>query len=235
MEEPDPKGSGKNLKKPLKQILQYLGLLLFLGMLLLLGGKSWWRGWSVLVGFILFVAILFWRLKRVNPGLVRERQSGGESAEDWDRVIMASYVTVLVCLLVLSALDGGRFHWSEVSPVVFGLGWILLVISGAIVWHVMTINAFLSSWARLQEDRGQVVIKEGLYKYVRHPMYLGIIIGFPGLALTMGSLWALIPSVIIDMIFIFRAAKEDRMLKTGLDGYAEYARTVRYRLLPKIW
>jgi CRISPR/Cas system CSM-associated protein Csm2 small subunit len=94
---------------------------------------------------------------------------------------------------------------------------------------------YLSSWARIQEDRGHVVVTEGLYRHVRHPMYLGIILGFIGIPLSLGSWWALIPSLLIATLFVYRTAREDRMLMQGLPGYEEYAQKVRYRLLPGIW
>jgi protein-S-isoprenylcysteine O-methyltransferase Ste14 len=99
----------------------------------------------------------------------------------------------------------------------------------------MMTNAYLSSQSRLQNDRGQVVVQEGLYRFVRHPMYLGVIAGFVGLALVLSSLWGMIPGAVIVGLFVYRTFREDRMLKDGLPGYPEYAEKVRYRLLPGIW
>ena len=99
----------------------------------------------------------------------------------------------------------------------------------------MMTNAYLSSWARLQQDRGQIVIQDGLYRYVRHPMYLGIILGYIGVPLVLGSWWAMVPSAVIVGMFVYRTCREDQMLIEGLQGYAEYTERVRYRLLPGIW
>jgi len=96
-------------------------------------------------------------------------------------------------------------------------------------------NAYLSSWARIQDDRGQVVVQEGIYRQIRHPMYLGIIVGFLGIPLALSSWWAMIPSVVIVGLFVYRAKREDQMLKDGLDGYTEYIKTVKYKLLPGAW
>jgi len=104
-----------------------------------------------------------------------------------------------------------------------------------IVWHVMMTNAYLSSWARIQDDRGQVVIQEGMYRRIRHPMYLGIMVSFLGIPLMLNSWWAMIPSVVIVGLFVYRTYREDRMLIDSLAGYAEYTEKVRYRLLPGIW
>jgi protein-S-isoprenylcysteine O-methyltransferase Ste14 len=137
--------------------------------------------------------------------------------------------------LALAVLDSGRFHWSVVSPWAQLLGWGALCFAGAIVWHVMGVNAYLSSYARIQEDRGQVVVTQGLYGVVRHPMYLGIVVAFLGLPLALASWCALIPGALIAALFVYRTAREDRMLHEKLDGYLEYAARVRYRLLPGVW
>ena len=98
-----------------------------------------------------------------------------------------------------------------------------------------TRNAYLSRYARIQDDRGQVVVRDGLYGHVRHPMYLGIILLFCGLPLTLGSWWSYIPSALIVCLFVYRTRREDRMLQDGLAGYADYSQDVRYRLAPGIW
>ena len=86
-----------------------------------------------------------------------------------------------------------------------------------------------------QDDRGQEVVDSGPYHFIRHPMYLGIIILFLCLGPALGSLYALIPGVLIDVLYLIRTAKEDQMLQKELAGYQDYAEKVRYRLLPGIW
>jgi len=199
------------------------------------GRVTWWQGWAFLLTFVFYTGILMWRLSLVNPELVRERNLPSEKAEAWDRAVMGIYAVILVLLLIVSALDGGRYIWSDIPLGVQMIGWILLVAAGVIVWHVMMINAYLSSWARIQADRGQVVIQEGMYKRIRHPMYLGIVISFLGIPLILNSWWAMIPGLIIIGLFVYRTYREDLMLIDGLSGYAEYTEKVRYRLLPGIW
>lgn len=53
--------------------------------------------------------------------------------------------------------------------------------------------------------------------------------------LALGSLWSLIFSGIITIIFILRTALENKTLRKELNGYAEYSEVVRYRLIPFIW
>ncbi len=199
------------------------------------GRVTWWQGWVFLLVFLLFSIILMWRISKVNPDLLRERNAPAEKAESWDRLVMGIYTGVLGLLMIVSALDGGRYGWSDIPLWIQMLGWLLLIATGAVVWNVMMTNAYLSSWARIQDDRGQVVIQDGLYRIVRHPMYLGIIAGFLGTPLVLNSWWAMIPAVVIVGLFIYRTYREDKMLMEGLVGYVEYAQKVRFRLLPGIW
>ena len=213
-----------------------LGLVLFALIWFGMAGRlTWWRGWAFLLTFTTFTIILTWRLSRLNPELFRERNQPAEKAEPWDRAVMGIYTVILLILLGVTALDGGRYQWSSVPLGVQLIGWSLLIFAGAMVWHVMMVNAYLSSWARIQDDRGQQVVQEGLYARIRHPMYLGIIVGFLGMPLVLGSWWALVPAVLIAGLFVYRTVREDRMLMRGLAGYAEYAEKVRYRLLPRVW
>ena len=213
-----------------------LGLAAFTGAWFGIAGRvTWWQGWAFLLAFVIYASILVWRLSKLNPGLVRERIRPSGKAKAWDRAVMGIYSVILVVLLIVSALDGGRYLWSAVPLGVQVIGWLLLVVTGVMVWHVMMTNAYLSSWARIQDDRGQVVVQKGIYRHLRHPMYLGIIVGFLGIPLILSSWWAMIPSVVIVGLFVYRTYLEDLMLIDGLAGYAEYTEKVRYRLLPGIW
>ena len=118
-----------------------LGLVIFIGVWFWIAGRvTWWQGWAFLLTFVIFVSILVWRVSKLNPELVRERNRPAEDAEAWDRVVMGIYTVVLVVLLVICALDSGRFLWSTVPVGIQIIGWMLLILSGVLVWHVMMVN-----------------------------------------------------------------------------------------------
>ena len=202
---------------------------------LLAGRVAWPEAWALLTLFLIFVVTLTWRLAHTDPALLRERSQPPDKAEPWDRRVMRVYAGLLFIVMVVVALDSGRFRWSVVPPWVQAFGWVLIVACGAVVWHVSTTNAYLSRYARIQDDRGHTVVRHGLYASVRHPMYLGIILLFCGLPVALGSWYAYPPSMAIVCLFVYRTSREDRMLHEGLTGYADYAQDVRYRLVPGIW
>ncbi len=78
-------------------------------------------------------------------------------------------------------------------------------------------------------------VSAGHYKIVRHPGYVGMILLNLSTPLIIGSVFALIPAVIICILFITRTSLEDKMLYNELKGYAKYSKQTKYRLFPGIW
>ncbi len=120
-----------------------------------------------------------------------------------------------------------------VLPVALGL----LVAFAAqmfVVWS-MAANRFFSTTVRIQDDRGQHVVSGGPYGLVRHPGYAGSLVYNLAVPLVLGSLWAYVPSLLVMLLIALRTRLEDRTLQAELPGYREYAKSVKYRLIPGIW
>lgn len=213
-----------------------LGVIFFPAALLLPAGRvDWLEAWAFLIVFFTAGVLLRVCVARRNPGLLKERLSRAPDAEKWDTILMGIYPGFLLGMLVVSALDSGRFGWSSTPMGVRILSWIGLGIALTIVWWVMSVNPFASRWVRIQEDRGHEVITEGPYSHVRHPMYVGAIIFVICVPMVLGSWWGLLPAAATGLLFVLRTALEDRTLLMKLPGYRDYALRVRYRLLPGIW
>jgi len=86
-----------------------------------------------------------------------------------------------------------------------------------------------------REDRGHVVVTSGPYSYLRHPMYVGIIVLCQYIPLALGSWRALLPGTAIAILLVIRAWREDRMLRNELARYEEYVQRMRYRLVRGVW
>jgi len=70
---------------------------------------------------------------------------------------------------------------------------------------------------------------------VRHPGYLGGMTLTAFLPLLLNSVFGLVGSVIMLVAFFIRTYLEDLTLQNELEGYVEYTKKVRKRLLPFIW
>jgi protein-S-isoprenylcysteine O-methyltransferase Ste14 len=195
-------------------------------------------GTLAILGFWLYLAILaaiiVASLLALDPGLLRERmRPGGQRPPLGLRL----FTIVMFLHWIVAGLDRGRFHWSDGVPSwIQALGLIALAAGYVLCFWAMAVNRFFSSVVRIQSDRGQHVVASGPYAYVRHPGYLAgiVIILVSGLAL--GSWLAALLVIVSSLPFLlYRAITEDRVLQAELLGYADYARRVRWRLVPGIW
>jgi protein-S-isoprenylcysteine O-methyltransferase Ste14 len=199
-------------------------------------GTIWWpRGWLFLVTFTFATSVALLVLERVNPEVIVARSRFHSGTKAWDKVVMAFLFPSFLAILCVAALDDGRFHWFPLDWWICGVGNVLYLIGfGGLAWATAA-NRFFEPTVRIQSDRGHVVITSGPYAIVRHPGYAAALPLFVGMALAMGSLWALIPGLITFLVLVVRARWEDAMLQNELAGYKEYAQKVRYKLIPGVW
>jgi protein-S-isoprenylcysteine O-methyltransferase Ste14 len=199
------------------------------------GTLRWTEAWLFILLYAAAVtAVVAWMKKR-SPDLLEERQKRKKNVKSWDKICMSFYSIFLLVLLILPGLDAVRFRWSNVPFIGKTLAFIGYIPAFAIVFWAMKENRFLSDAVRIQEDRDHSVCTTGPYKYVRHPMYVGVILIMLCIPLSLGSLYTLIPAGIIVILFIIRTALEDRTLLEELPGYKKYSQKVRYRLIPGLW
>lgn len=199
------------------------------------GTIAWLNGWSFLGLSILIVMANAAYLLPRNPEVIVERGRRHTGTRTFDSVIMSVYTAFYLALLVLAGLDAQRWDWAP-------LGWGWAVAGGAAMCvgaipmaGAMGANRNLETSVRIQSDRGHEVATGGPYRFVRHPMYVGMLIQLPGMALLLGSAWALVPAFGAAVCMVVRTALEDRTLRRDLPGYREYAERTRYRLVPGVW
>lgn len=202
------------------------------------GRLDWWQGWALVVLTLAASAISRIIPARRNPDLLAERArfAEAEGAKPWDRLLMPIVGLIgPLATWVTAGLDE-RLGWLPQVPLPLQVAAFLAVAAGsALACWAMIENRFFSAVVRIQSDRGHRVVSSGPYRFVRHPGYVGGVLGNLAMPLALGSAWALIPGVLTVGVIVVRTALEDRMLLEELDGYREYAARVRYRLLPGVW
>jgi len=230
-----PNGSSEMKSKVLKRMLQVVVQFLVLAAILFIssGRLDWVWAWVYLgVG----VTILAINVLVMPPEVIAERgRTDKEGIKSWDRVLTTLSILPTLGTPIMAGLDV-RFGWSPqlalAIQIVALVVWALA--QGLFTWAMVS-NRFFSTSVRIQADRGHTVASGGPYRHVRHPGYVGYIASSFATALALGSLWALIPAGLTMCLLVVRTALEDRTLQEELDGYKEYARQVRYRLLPGVW
>ena len=146
----------------------------------------------------------------------------------------ASWLALALINPVVAGLDE-RFDWSSMSEVTLYGGAVLLAVGAVLATWAMVENEYFEQFVRVQTDRAHRVVTTGPYRIVRHPGYVGAILGALATPLMLGTWWAFVPAGAVALLFIIRTILEDRILDKELEGYQAYAQRTRYRLLPGIW
>ena len=192
-------------------------------------------GTLAILGFWLYLAILaaiiVASLLALDPGLLRERMRPGGQRPP---LALRLFTTVMFLHWIVAGLDRGRFHWSDGVPSwIQALGLIALTAGYVLCFWAMAVNRSPRSCA---SSPTADVVASGPYAYVRHPGYLASIVIMLASGLALGSWLAALLVIASSLPFLlYRAISEDRVLQMELPGYADYARRVRWRLVPGIW
>jgi protein-S-isoprenylcysteine O-methyltransferase Ste14 len=78
------------------------------------------------------------------------------------------------------------------------------------------------------------IVSTGLYKFVRHPIYLGYLVTHLGFAIANPAGWNLFVLVAADVALMLRAVREEQTL-TRDEAYRAYTERVRWRIVPGVF
>ncbi|MCV7030543.1 methyltransferase family protein [Mycobacterium sherrisii] len=210
--------------------LAILGLLLFLPA----GTLDYWQAWVFIATAAVTTIPPTIYLYRINPAALERRMHAGPGAEGRtvQKILITGAFAAFTALLVFSAYDQRR-GWSRVPGWVSLLGDGLVAIGFGIAMVVIAQNAYAA--ATVTVEAGQTLVSSGLYKHVRHPMYVGNFVMMVGIPLALGSYWGLLFVIPAQAVIVIRILDEETLLTEQLPGYREYMQRVRYRLLPYVW
>ncbi len=217
----------------MKRLAQVVGSQLIpIGVVLACAGTlAWPWAWGLLAYGL---AVILVNMLVLPKDLIAERGAPRENVKAWDRLITRLSTLPFLSAYVVAGLDH-RLGWTSASTALHLAGLAAGVLGNAIFTWAMRSNRNFSTVVRIQEDRGHSVATGGPYRVVRHPGYAGFILISLATPLILGSAWGLLPAGVTVVLFLVRTALEDRTLQKELAGYADYARTVRYRLVPHVW
>lgn len=208
------------------------------GLPLLISGRwDWWEAWVYAAIYILGFVISRVLAARRHPDLLAERTRfmQHEDAKSWDRRL-APLVSLGGCSVPIVAGLDARFDWSIPFSLPIKILALITILAGyALGSYALIENRFFSGMVRIQAERGYRVVSSGPYRWMRHPGYAGALGAYLATPLWLDSRWAFLPVVLITILLVIRTGLEDRTLQDELEGYREYTKRVRYRLLPGVW
>ena len=217
----------------IQAITKFSGGLVLVGLLLFLpaGSLHFWQAW-LLMG-ILFVPMLIAGLVMMgrNPDLLRKRLDVKEKESEQKTVVALSGL-LFIASFVVAGLNW-RFQWWVLPSWAVWVAAGLFLLSYLLYAEVLRENTYLSRTIQVQEN--QKVIDTGLYGIVRHPMYMATTILFLTMPLVLASPISFFIMLCYLPVIAKRIRNEEKVLEEGLDGYSEYKKKVKYRILPLIW
>ena len=222
-----------NKKLFIQAVLKFALGALLVGLLVFLpaGTIHFFNGW-LFIG-ILFIPMFFAGVVMMvkNPMLLKSRLDAKEEEKEQSLVVKLSGLMFLVGFII-AGLDY-RFGWCILPKSVSIVASLIFLIAYCLYAEVLRENTYLSRTIEVQEN--QKVVDTGLYGIVRHPMYAVTLLLFMSMPLVLGSVFSFIIFLAYPFIIAKRIRHEEEFLEKELDGYAEYKKKVKYRLIPFIW
>lgn len=217
----------------IKSLTRFISGILIISALLFVpaGSIKFWNAW-IFMG-VLFIPMLFVIVYLVfrDPELLFKRMNTNEKEKTQKKVVLLTSI-IFLSAFIISGLDY-RFHWSSIPFLIVILSAIIVLTGYILFFIVLRQNSYASRVVEIQEK--QKVINTGLYGIVRHPMYSAAILIFMFMPLVLGSFYALIPLIIFPFQMSTRMKNEEQLLEKELDGYIEYKKNIKYKIIPFVW
>ena len=214
-------------------IIKYISGLVLVGLLLFIpaGTFNFWQAWLLISILFIPMFILGLILIKYNPDLLKKRLNAKEEQKEQKIVIILSIIMFLAAFIL--AGFNIRFKWIILSPLISYISAIAFLIAYALYVEVLRENDYLSRTIKIQEN--QKIIDTGLYGIIRHPMYMSTLFLFLSMPLVLGSIISFIIMLAYIPIISIRIKNEELVLEKGLEGYLEYKKKVKYKVIPFIW
>ena len=204
-----------------------VGLLIFIPA----GTINYFNGWLFILALFIPMLIAGIIMMIKNPMLLKSRLDAKEKQKEQSIVIKLSGL-MFIAGFIIAGLDF-RFNWFVINPIITYISCGVFLLSYIMFAFVLKQNTYLSRTIKVEEN--QKVVDTGLYGIIRHPMYTATLFLFLSMPLILGSLYSFLIFLIYPILIVVRIINEEKILEKELNGYVEYKKKVKYRLIPFIW
>ncbi|MBE6688601.1 MAG: isoprenylcysteine carboxylmethyltransferase family protein [Ruminococcaceae bacterium] len=217
----------------IKAFIKYIAGLASVGMLLFLpaGTFRYMNAW-IFIGLLFVPMLILGIVLYVKAPNLLEKRLDVKETENTQKAVVAVSALLFTAGFVVAGLDF-RFGWSQVPKWLVATACVVLIVSYAVYAEVMRENAWLSRSVEVQKN--QKVSDTGLYSIIRHPMYAVTLWLFFSIPLTLGSWWSFACFLPYIAVIVVRIINEEKVLEAKLEGYTDYKKRVKYRLVPFVW
>jgi protein-S-isoprenylcysteine O-methyltransferase Ste14 len=152
----------------------------------------------------------------------------GPRGEGWFLLQVVLFVAIVIAGYVANT------HWSGAPRFAVSVAGVTLIVAGLalLFFGIRDLDRSLSPMPRPTET--SVLIQDGVYRRLRHPIYAGLIVAAIGYSLLMASWVALALAVLLALILDLKARREEAWLRERYPGYAEYAAHTK-RFVPGLY
>lgn len=147
----------------------------------------------------------------------------GPRGEGWVAAQLVLFAAIgLGGLVGVLSVDGGRLPLTLVAGVLLIAVGLLVAVRAAVA-----LGSNLTPFPRPRPSA--TLVETGAYRYVRHPIYSGLVLAAVGWSVATASPLAFVPTVLLALLFDAKSRREEAWLTERLPGYAAYrARTRKF-------
>jgi protein-S-isoprenylcysteine O-methyltransferase Ste14 len=179
---------------------------------------------TVVVALVMSVAALF----------TRGNLSSGEREDRGNRWVLGAFSVLAILLAYFSAYTDRRDFWTIDGDAARWTGVVLLVVGSIVrLWPVFVLGRRFSGLVAIQSDHE--LVTTGIYRYVRNPSYLGLLVASLGWALVFRAGVGILITALLLIPLLARIRSEEQLLAEHFGTEYESYRARTYRLLPGIY
>ena len=213
------------------------GLLIFVGLPLLVWGLGDLSGFfqdPVRLTYVALTIVMQTITVIVMPSAGENRFSGGESVSRQRFGVVAMQIICLAVVVIAPYSDRHNSGILADSTIIRVCGMVLYVIGSVVMnWAEAALGEQFTVQVAVRKDHR--LITTGIYRYLRHPRYLGILLAMFGISLVFRSWYSLVAVGLLAIVLIWRINDEESLMHRHFASeWEDYSRK-SWRLIPFVY
>jgi protein-S-isoprenylcysteine O-methyltransferase Ste14 len=164
----------------------------------------------------------------------RGNLSPGEREDRSNRWVLVAFAVIGLLNAYLPAYTDRKGWWTIDGDTIRWVGVALFIVGGALrIWPVFVLGHRFSGLVAIQP--GHTLVTGGVYRVIRHPSYLGLLVNSLGWAFAFRSGVGLLLTALTVPPLVARIRAEEALLHTYFEGEYDVYRSRTWRLIPGLY